>query len=272
MTDAKQQEFIDLRKQAEAGDAKAMVKVAIAYYKGEGVKQDKAKFSEWMNKAVLSGQIEVHNLRATFHGSIAGNQYLLDLFRRMEVAAKTGLIIEVIVGSINTLRETGKLDAATCDKVKATLSALVSECQKILREKHGVESGKFFSHYTDFTALDSILAGNASNHLRLYNVAYFNDPNEGATFPAALGEKMRSLIYGSDSEIPHEIAVEADKVFSVYACSFSEEADRLDLWRAYGKNGEGYSITVRIPDNMKASDDIQFFARYDSRQFRRGQN
>ena len=259
MTDEKQQKFNDLLKQAESGDAIAMVKVAIAYYKGEGVKQDKAKCYAWMMQALQFGQIEMPSLMATFRDSIGENQDLKNFFRRIEITAKTAVTAGFIIGSINALRKSGKIDTATSHKVSATLLALIWTCHKIRWEKHGVESGKFLSHYTDFTALDSILEGNASNHLRLYNVAYFNDPNEGAIFPAALGKEMRSLIYRSDSEIPHEITIVDNEVFSVYACSFSEEADRLDLWRAYGKNGEGYSITVRIPDNMKADDASNFF-------------
>ena len=259
MTDEKQQKFDDLLKQAEAGDAKAMVLLAIAYYKGEGVKQDEAKCYAWMMQALQFGQIAMPNLMATFRDSIGGNQDLQNFFRRIEIAAKTGWTAGFIIGSINALRKSGKLDTATSHKVSATLLALIWVCHKIRLEKHGVESGKFLSHYTDFTALDSILQGNASNHLRLYNVAYFNDPNEGAIFPAALEKEMRSLIYGNNSEIPHEITIEDNNAFLVYACSFSEEADRLDLWRAYGKNGEGYSITVRIPDNMKADDASNFF-------------
>ena len=257
MTDENQQKFNDLLKQAESGDAIAMVLLAIAYYKGEGVNRNEEEFFWWIKKAAQSGQIDVPNLSANFRDSIGEDQNLLNFFLVTEMDNKVGPTAAwIIIGSINALLKSGKLDTATGRKIMTTLSELMSESHKILRKKHGVESGKFLSHYTDFTALDSILKGSAlkSNHLRLYNVAYFNDPNEGATFPAALEKEMRSLIYGSDSEIPHEITIIDNKVFSVYACSFSEEADRLDLWRAYGKNGEGYSITVRIPDNMKADD------------------
>ena len=140
-------------------------------------------------------------------------------------------------------------------KMRKALVRLQDTTRSILKEKHtGDNVPRYFSHYTNWDALKSILSGSASNHMRLCHVAYFNDRLEGAVFPSELDDQCE-FIYGRKDEIPHEINAAA-KTFSVYVCAFSGHDDRLDMWRAYGNDGDGYSITVAIPDRLKTDEKI----------------
>ena len=159
-----------------------------------------------------------------------------------------------IMFPISRLWQNREIDEPTYDEIEGALVALRDDCKSILQKKHIVNERQPLSHYTKFVALDSVLKGGESNHLRLYNVAYFNDPLEGAAFPSALVDGMCEWVYGGKGEIPHEIAVEGKK-FSVYACAFSARDDYLPLWIAYGNNGDGYNITGTIPQHMKADEE-----------------
>ena len=176
---------------------------------------------------------------------------LHEYFRWIERAYREGNPQALIEYPIARLLQNKKLDEETHGIISEALHDLSKECKSILEEWHSVGSEQKISHYTKFGALENILKGNDSNRMRQYNVAYFNDPLEGAVFPDALAPEMCKFIYGWEKEIPHEIEA-GGKTFSVYVCAFTANEDRLDMWRAYGNNGDGYSITSTVPNYLRA--------------------
>ena len=187
---------------------------------------------------------------------------LHEYFRWIERAYREGNLQALIEYPIARLLQNKKLDEETHGIISEALRDLSKECKSILEDKHSVGSKRKLSHYAKFAALESILKGNDSNRMRQYNVAYFNDPLEGAVFPGALANisdsiNMCQFIYGREKDIPHEIEAEG-KTFSVYVCAFTANEDRLDMWRAYGNNGDGYSITSTVPNYLRADKTASF--------------
>ena len=283
-----QQFFAWTKKSADAGLPEAMLNLAIAYKDGVGVEEDMSQFSAWTKKAADAGLPEaMFNLAFAYKNGWGVEEDMSQLFAWMEKAAdadfpkamlalafayqdglgvkknpkqffhwvekayQRGVVDAAIMVPFLRLLQNREIDEPTYDQIVVALFVLRDECKSILQKKHSVNKGQPLSHYTKFAALDSVLEGGESNHLRLYNVAYFNDPLEGAAFPSTLGDKMCEFIYGCRNKIPHEITVEGKK-FSVYACAFSARDDHLPLWIAYGNNGDGYNITGTIPRHMKA--------------------
>ena len=283
--------FAWTKKAADAGLPEAMLNLAIAYKDGVGVEKDMSQFSAWTKKAADAGLPEaMFNLAFAYKNGWGVEKDMSQLFAWMEKAAdadfpkamlalafayqdglgvkknpkqffhwvekayQRGVVDAAIMFPFLRLLQNREIDEPTYDKIVVTLFALRDDCKSILQKKHIVNERQPLSHYTKFVALDSVLKGGESNHLRLYNVAYFNDPLEGAAFPSALVDGMCEWVYGGKGEIPHEIAVEGKK-FSVYACAFSARDDYLPLWIAYGNNGDGYNITGTIPQHMKADEE-----------------
>ena len=252
------QQFSDwTKKAAKAGFRKAMFNLAIAYKDGVGVEKDRSQYFAWTKKAAEAGfGLAMFNLAIAYKIGDSGAEKNLEKFSYwVEKAYKKGGVVDAaIMFPFSRLLQNRKIDEPIYNEIVNALSALRDECKSILQEKHRIGKKQKLSHYTKLAALNSILEGGISNHLRLYNVAYFNDPLEGAAFPSALGGDMCEWIYGRKGEIPHEIAVEGKK-FSVYACAFSARDDYLPLWIAYGNNGDGYNITGTIPQHMKADEE-----------------
>ena len=247
------------KKAAEAGLPEAMFNLALAYGEGLGVEKDMSQSFAWMEKAAEADLPEaMFGLALAYKKGLGVEKDPEQFFHWVGVAYHEGVgnaaIDVAIMFPISRLWQNREIDEPTYDEIVKALVALRKECQSILQKKHRVNEGQPLSHYTKFAALDSVLKGGESNHLRLYNVAYFNDPLEGAAFLSALVDGMCEWIYGGKGEIPHEITV-PDKIFSVYACAFSARDDHLPLWIAYGNNGDGYNITGTIPQHMKADEE-----------------
>ena len=250
-----QQYFAWTKKAADAGLPEAMFNLALAYKNGWGVEKDMSKYFAWTKKATDAGFPKAMlNLAIAYKDGVGVEKDPERFFHWVEVAYRKGDIKAAIMFPFSRLWQNREIDEPTYDEIVKALVALRKKCQSILQKKHIVNERQPLSHYTKFVALDSVLKGGESNHLRLYNVAYFNDPLEGAAFPSALVDGMCEWVYGGKGEIPHEIAVEGKK-FSVYACAFSARDDYLPLWIAYGNNGDGYNITGTIPQHMKADEE-----------------
>lgn len=122
----------------------------------------------------------------------------------------------------------------------------------LIKESHAFYKGEV-SHFTSWLAMESILSLNQpGNCLRYYHVDYMNDPSEGKTLLThqtheGSEEKTSKLVIDSFvSKVFDLKPLVKDTLPSVYSLSFTSESDRLDLWRAYGADGYGYSITTEI--------------------------
>ena len=122
------------------------------------------------------------------------------------------------------------------------------------------------AHFTTFEALHSMLPREIdrfdqtrreqANLLRLYNLAYVNDPQEGQMLLSNKAAETdlideffsKSPLTNLQGEhwLSHEPLPLSGLAFSVYVGSFTLESDRLDLWRAYGRDGEGFCIVTPV--------------------------
>ena len=116
-------------------------------------------------------------------------------------------------------------------------------------EKEEMEKDKdtksHIAHYTSVEAIYSILHENkekSSSHLRLYDAASLNDPNEGKFLKDGF---MNDYKWLGDEKLDTE----------AFVCSFVSGdkyiGDNLAYWQAYGKDGLGCSIQIPIEADEK---------------------
>lgn len=125
-------------------------------------------------------------------------------------------------------------------------------------EKNNIE----ISHFTNWSAIESILPKDTNNNakiLRLYNVKYMNDPSEGVSLlkiktnnneinqSISIIKKILKYIKTSSNNYKEYLLPD------IYSLSFTESSDRLDLWRAYGNDGDGFCIKVQYKNSSKIS-------------------
>jgi TPR repeat protein len=253
-----------IKKAAEFGLPEAMVELALAYREGKNIDQDISKFGEWVEKAARAGNSEGMYHLALAHGSGVGKRYDKGQFLKwIKEAVKENHRDAFIAQGIAELQQIGLIGKKFEDFFEL-LMKLHSEVQNI-QEKHVVnENGRGadtkVAHYTVLPALYSMLPetpteGRKANCLRLYNIAYVNDPREGkrllspakdADSPLKNSEHLKEFFpEESEGKPDYPIPWQGQK-FSVYVGSFTLEPDRLDLWRAYGKDGEGYCIVLPL--------------------------
>lgn len=248
-----------LTKSAEAGNNDAMYLLAAEYELGdigEIVEPDLAKSWEWMIKSADAG-----NEKAVFEvglNLLEGGKVeeSINLFKNnQQSSSMLGLIS---VGFIE-LEKTGNW---TKDDLVKLINALknLSETVTDLKEKdHRIDIEKVtgsyedvsIAHFTSFEAISNMLSnsekegGNQRNCLRLYNAAYMNDPLEGKAL-VQVCDGLKTFFDGVPFYNRHAFDWDGEE-YSFYICSFTyNQADRLDLWRAYGTDGEGISLSMPL--------------------------
>ncbi|CAE6730029.1 DUF2971 domain-containing protein [Candidatus Nitrotoga fabula] len=88
-----------------------------------------------------------------------------------------------------------------------------------------------------------------NHHFRLYNAEYLNDPHEGCRiFQHMKGHRIYDELYRMlFNKLDTESAVTfLHEDLAVYISSCTLRSDRLDLWRAYGNNGDGMCIITPL--------------------------
>ena len=242
-------EFIE--QAAESDDIEAMYECALAYGLGKGIEADTSQFLDWTKTAVRAGHekafmaLGVAELRVN---ELINKQPMVALLHEFEKLWNE--VIEL------------KSKHALTKKTKGTADGI--------------------GHFTNIEALYSMLPlrgedldigenGDSYNYLRLYNIAYVNDPNEGESLKAVGGnneiiQDFYDDFLRKDGEIDRDIASPESVeplatrgiAFSVYIGSLTLRTDDLDLWRAYGKDGHGYCIVTPFSrfdrDQMKTED------------------
>lgn len=166
------------------------------------------------------------------------------------------LIAQAMVAGSNkafiakTLNECDLPDAEFRESQKM-LECLLDEINTIRKDKHTVPPDALVAHYTDSVALESMLTfepGKAKNRMWLFNVAYVNDPTEGQRLirvaEASFGRPnpLKKFFENATGDL---IELQGED-FLIFVGSFSLVPDRLDLWRAYGRDGVGFSIATPL--------------------------
>jgi TPR repeat protein len=264
--------FAWLTRAAEVGLPAAMVELAFAYRDGRGTNRDMRQYCKWMERAAKAGHSEGMYRIALAYGTGVGRRYDTDQFLEwINKAVEDNHPEAFIAQGIAELQKSGLIGKAFMPFFEklTKLHEKVKEIQQghILKE-HDKDASGVVAHYTVLPALYSMLpekltAGQKANCLRLYNIAYVNDPREGRRLLSVDKETMQPLKNsefllaffppGSEKAPEHPIPWEGQK-FSVYVGSFALAPDRLDLWRAYGSDGFGYCIVTPLSVFNQESD------------------
>ena len=155
----------------------------------------------------------------------------------------------------------GYLTEYVAPTLKDILKGLCPKIEKL--HKFGeAEEEKFVIHYTSINTLMSMLNASINGQnasLRLYDSVHFNDPDEGNYLVHNLlppnNDESNYLVRNQNllgtygwSDPTH--AAHAYIASFIIPSDFDDKEDMSDnlvFWRAYGKEGEGCSLKLRIP-------------------------
>ena len=221
----------------------AILSLAHAFKNGVGVDEDQHFYISWLQKA------------ADWGSSVAATEYAMhrrptepaDFKKYIDKATEAG---ENMRAYIYKVVDECKLNDKLFDKVSKLLIKVLEATDNIKMRKHSVNQKKPVVHYTKPEALKSMLENQtkpAKNLIRLYNIAYVNDPKEGKRLTHYKREKSAPNPLDSFYE-KREDGDDATRSkwqeFSVFLASFSLEKDNLNLWRFYGDDGTGFSVVT----------------------------
>lgn len=171
-------------------------------------------------------------------------------------------------------KEIGRLGIIDGKALFVILAQLYNEIKSI-KEEHIVDE-KFFeaneegkinmavAHYTTLEALCNMLPDGkgtpilGKNFIRLYNVSYMNDPDEGKQLiHRSKNDPLKRFCLHElfDDEVltdAHHKLFWGDAEYTIYVSSFTQNVDRLDLWRAYGGDGASFAIETPFSTNIFA--------------------
>jgi TPR repeat protein len=245
--------FYWLRKAAEEGQPDALFHLAIAYQNGEGTNKSQPNYFRWMKKAA-----EAEIPAALYH--LAMSYFIRSKPDRkkfsewIKKALKAGHPKAFIASGLDDLRRETLVSNVELAGLNKDLNELFERVMAIKR-RHIVKSRNAINgvaHFTRFEVLDSMLpaerpAGRATNRLRLYNFAYMNDPQEGRRLLDKRIAAAESLIefFTGEGNADNPLTWE-DHESSVYIGSFTLKDEDLDIWRAYGHDGQGYCIVTPL--------------------------
>ncbi|WP_155270352.1 DUF2971 domain-containing protein, partial [Aeromonas hydrophila] len=152
--------------------------------------------------------------------------------------------------------------------------AIVKLLSQWQQAQHLVTDNTTIHHFTKFEVIEKLIPDpylsknfTDKNILRCYHVSYMNDPSEGlrllrygskeksnkknVELEASKGARLLNKWFNESSpgsyfnQLDNAVTV-ANMPASVFTVSFTERADSLDLWRAYGNDGKGVSIGFPI--------------------------
>ena len=231
--------------------AKVIFDLAIAHKRGIGTKKNNTEYLRLLLKAAKAHHTEAMYLVAmNYH--CAGDDLGFSTWITQAVAAGSNKAFIA-----KTLKLSG-LNGESFTDTKKLLEELLLVINAIRKKEHAVPSNVGVAHYTDGKALESMLSfdSGTKNVLRLYNIAYVNDPTEGERliqFKSELLGRENPLDEFFDKKRDEPIALQGQD-FLIFVGSFSLVADRLDLWRAYGRDGKGFCIITPIAAFSKEAD------------------
>ena len=254
------QAFEWYKKSADAGYAIAMFKLAGCYYDGNGIKQDKAKAFEWYKKSAkgnnASAMFQVGNL---FWAGDGIKQDKEKAFYWWQQAYKNNEMYLAPYAEIFNLAK--EQEALKADSV-VKLLLLYDEIHQFLKKQSEPKKVKTIAHYTNWQTLWKILGDDKQKGtLRLAPAQYMNDPSEGKFFFENVGEQAEKTIKYFTENNPDPSKKKSQDTTDIVSCiaSFSKNANQLDLWRFYGRDGAGVAIEIECPKISEFSSlDITF--------------
>ena len=261
--------FEYMRSAANDGDAVAMLQLGKYYEDGIGRNKNGRRAFECFSKAAEMGNADAMYRAATSYGTGIGAAENPEEFRRLAgAAARAGQEKAFVLSGLADLHCNGLLGPRQVSNLLQIIEQFRDEVQTI-KLSHVLpeeEAPAGVAHFTSLEALYSMLptvgvsdkgvSRKDRNYLRLYNIEYVNDPHEGKSLlrPAASSaQPLAKLFLSTPGSWPEDNLEDSSEslplqglAFSVYVGSFTLRADRLDLWRAYGRDGTGYCLVTPI--------------------------
>ena len=222
----------------------AILSLAHAFKNGVGVDENQHCYICWLQKAADWGSSKA----ATEYAMHRRPTEPADFKKYIDKATEAG---DNMLAYIYKVVDECKLDDKLFDEVSKLLIDVLEATDKIKREEHSVGPKDPVAHYTKPEALKSMLGNQtkpAKNLIRLYNIAYVNDPNEGKRLThykradPAYSNPLEPFYKDRESE--DDGTTSKWQEFSVFLASFSRESDNLNLWRFYGDDGTGFSVVT----------------------------
>lgn len=245
---------------AEAGNGSALDYIRRVYQSREFVTACLDGDIEWLTRAAVIDDGNLYAELAVKHWTrdAEGDH---DKFQHwLRQGERQGNVRAFIFGSLLRLSDSQSLDRATISNLCEAFFELNGKVEEI-KQQHLIrddETVKQVAHFTTLDALHSMLLVSdgktimeaecytGSRLLRLYHIAYMNDPQEGRRLLDLQhdnAELLREFFAPAEQGNNHNFLWE-NQEFSVYCGSFTLRVDRLDLWRAYGRDGAGYCVVI----------------------------
>lgn len=243
--------FYWVKNAAETNNAAAMLSLAYAYHDAIGTKKNNQKALQWARRSSENGEpMSMYILaRSYLHGD--GTRPDFEQYNYwIDKASAAGNEDATMLGFINRTLGDVRLKQQSTISIFLELMDLVDE----IKSEHKYSEEGTVAHFTSFKTIEEMLpvergraAFPANNHLRLYNVEYLNDPHEGCRIFQHMKDSTNAKFQHLYQELFHDLDKKSfisliHEDLSVYICSFTTRADRLDLWRAYGRDGDGICI------------------------------
>lgn len=237
---------------ANQGESDAMIELWEWYSTAEEPNSDPEKALQWLKTAADNsnpkGMYEFALVNA--RGNTADNSMPLAI-DLMQKSARAGFMRAMVISQLPNSIETWDLFIDLLDTVTDIRSEHHYDAERLNQENIVV------CQYTTLDAIYSMLGRGheiseeqKTNHLRMYNIGYVNDPQEG-----------RALIKSSQKSNYLFRLADGGKGISeiskfTYFTSTSNARDRLDLWRAYGRDGKGCCLVIPNKLFRERSQDI----------------
>ena len=227
----------------------AVFSLARAFKVGIGVAKDDTSYLSWLQKAADWGSSDAAFEYAMRYRVSEHTRFLKYISKACEARDNMLAYIAKVVDEC-------AVDAEMFTELSSMLTRILNVTDQVRQSKHLVNSAdgnSGIAHYTKAEALKNMLGNQtkqARNLIRLYNIAYVNDPNEGKRLT---GYKSTDSSYVNPLASFYETRADGDDAtaskwqdFSVFLASFSLESNNLNLWRFYGDDGTGFSVVTPL--------------------------
>jgi TPR repeat protein len=248
---------------AEGRDEYALDEVRRMYQSREFEKHSLDDDIAWLRRAAVIDDGNLYAELAVKHWT-RNAEADHDKFRHwLGLGEHQGNVCAFIFGSLLRLSDSQSLDRARISDLCEAFFGLSGKVDEI-KQQHLIRGGDKaipeVAHFTTLDALHSMLPvsdektteadcySGQSRVLRLYHIAYMNDPQEGRRLldmPHEDAELLHEFFPVAERGNNHNFLWE-NQEFSVYCGSFTLRVDRLDLWRAYGRDGAGYCVVIPV--------------------------
>ncbi len=232
--------------------------MAIMYERGEGIEQSFEKAFEYYQKATKLGNSGAIFILALYiRKGIGCEQNQIEseaLFQRIYKSGDTAALKYLPHPSLKKyVYPALKKDDVNKEEDVKRAFALFQDAVINVMESCEYKENEAVYHFTRWPAIQSILpkeqVDNNRNVIRLYHEDYMNDPSEGMSLHmqienGAFNSDLNEIARFMDDSLDQRSNLTQEA--STYMASFTKSSDRLDLWRAYSSDGDGFCLKINI--------------------------